>query len=316
MSTMYRALLRCYPADYRDAHGDELVDTALELHDGRFSWREAASLAGNGLRQRAISTTHASPAATWRYAARLAVWFSLLNWLSFRLLNSWQVARDPGAFAGRDRIRIGDVDVIFPTFHPSIDVLPGNGQVVTALTALFFVATVAALFLRAGPTALALAAGAGLLPSLIIETTIGDVLIMISHFAAAAWFVVQGDRRHVLTAPLSSVFLIATAGFMIYLEPRSPRFEQLWGIADMTALGFGWALFVLGGLLLMAHDPRLLPICASVYAVSLVQIALPAIGDDTVVGRTPWSAALAQGGVVLAAAIAVSFFGNRRLQRI
>ena len=150
MSWLYQLAIRAYPTAYRDEHGAELVATALELRDGRVSLREAASLTSNGLRQRVLDTTNASPLATWRHAARLAIWFSFLTWLTFRLLNGWQVVRASGDYAGQQRTRIGDVDIMFPTFHGAVDVLPGDGGFVLAIAAVLVLATAAALLVRVG----------------------------------------------------------------------------------------------------------------------------------------------------------------------
>lgn len=46
----YRWVIRSYPAPYRRRYGAELIDTALAMHGGRWSAREAAALLAHGLR--------------------------------------------------------------------------------------------------------------------------------------------------------------------------------------------------------------------------------------------------------------------------
>lgn len=60
MSRPYRFVLRALPDEYRRTHGDELVDTALELRNGRWSLRESAQLLTHGLRTRALTATGGS----------------------------------------------------------------------------------------------------------------------------------------------------------------------------------------------------------------------------------------------------------------
>jgi len=50
---LYRLATRSFPSDFRADHGDEMVDTALELGGGSFSLREALSLMTAGVRTRA-----------------------------------------------------------------------------------------------------------------------------------------------------------------------------------------------------------------------------------------------------------------------
>lgn len=59
----YRLVIRALPSDYRSEHGDELIDTALDLRDGRWSMRESALLLTHGMRTRAVEATGGSPRA-------------------------------------------------------------------------------------------------------------------------------------------------------------------------------------------------------------------------------------------------------------
>ncbi|MFI6817373.1 hypothetical protein ACIBG7_33595 [Nonomuraea sp. NPDC050328] len=60
----YRAMLRFYPADYRDAHGDELLDVLLETAEpGRTlpAARECAGLVVGGVQARVRANTRTNP---------------------------------------------------------------------------------------------------------------------------------------------------------------------------------------------------------------------------------------------------------------
>lgn len=58
--TSYRVAMLAYPAPYRRAHGPEIVDTANELADGRWSARQSGALLIEGLRTRARLSTGGS----------------------------------------------------------------------------------------------------------------------------------------------------------------------------------------------------------------------------------------------------------------
>lgn len=55
---------RAYPTDYWAAHGDEIVDTANELHN-TWSFRESRQLVSNGLRTRSFEATGGDVQQVW-----------------------------------------------------------------------------------------------------------------------------------------------------------------------------------------------------------------------------------------------------------
>lgn len=57
MNRRYRLALRAWPLDYRTRYSDDLIDTALELNNGKFSWRELVSLVANGIGARHLAAT-------------------------------------------------------------------------------------------------------------------------------------------------------------------------------------------------------------------------------------------------------------------
>jgi len=54
----YRITRRAYPTEYWDAHGEEIIDTANEIHDDKWSFRESRQLISNGLRTRSFEASH------------------------------------------------------------------------------------------------------------------------------------------------------------------------------------------------------------------------------------------------------------------
>ncbi|MCP4222487.1 MAG: hypothetical protein GY773_03995 [Actinomycetia bacterium] len=79
MSPRYAIVVRAYPNSYRHECGDELVETANELADHRWSFRQARSLAFEGLRTRARISTNGSPRLVWAngIAVALGLWYLL-----------------------------------------------------------------------------------------------------------------------------------------------------------------------------------------------------------------------------------------------
>ena len=91
----YERLLWVYPRDYRDRHGQELVDTLLDgSADGQSvpRLREALALALEGTRLRAVRAT-STPVTWWRDGLHLGVTVLLLSMLLVR------AAFDPPAFS-------------------------------------------------------------------------------------------------------------------------------------------------------------------------------------------------------------------------
>ncbi len=76
----YGIVTRAFPADYWTAHGDEILDTANELHDGNWSARESRSLLAHGLRTRSLAATGGSLRQMWIQCTILVLTISTLAW--------------------------------------------------------------------------------------------------------------------------------------------------------------------------------------------------------------------------------------------
>jgi len=76
----YRLVTRAFPATYWTAHGDEILDTANELHDGNWSARESRSLLAHGLRTRSLAATGGSLHQLWAQCTVLVLTISTLAW--------------------------------------------------------------------------------------------------------------------------------------------------------------------------------------------------------------------------------------------
>lgn len=80
----YRLSMLAYPGPYRRAHGPEIVDTANELADGRWSARQSGALVAEGLRTRARLSTGGSAAQAW--ASGIALALALTHLASFAIV--------------------------------------------------------------------------------------------------------------------------------------------------------------------------------------------------------------------------------------
>lgn len=73
----YRIVSQAYPTNYWTAHGDEIITTANELHNDKWSFRESRQLLSNGLRARSFEATAGELKNVWAQGA--AIWlFALL----------------------------------------------------------------------------------------------------------------------------------------------------------------------------------------------------------------------------------------------
>jgi hypothetical protein len=82
MTPQYRIALRAYPANYRREHGDELVQTAMELHPNGWSPRESVALLATGLRTRARLATGGSGRQAAASGVRLALLLTYITTLA------------------------------------------------------------------------------------------------------------------------------------------------------------------------------------------------------------------------------------------
>ena len=70
----YRLVMRAYPLEYREAVGDELIDTANALSGNRWSLRQSTGLLTGGLRTRERLASNGD----WRRAAASGFGIALL----------------------------------------------------------------------------------------------------------------------------------------------------------------------------------------------------------------------------------------------
>lgn len=76
---LYRLAAHSFPEDVRATHGVEIVETAIDFGDGRFSAREAGSLLAQGLRTRARHGLHGDTSGLVISALRLGLFLFFLD---------------------------------------------------------------------------------------------------------------------------------------------------------------------------------------------------------------------------------------------
>ena len=84
----YRIVSRAYPIDYWREHGEEIIDTAKELHDDQWSFRESRQLLTNGLRTRSLEATGGSVKQVWISGLTIAVFLIVLQFATAQVV-SW-----------------------------------------------------------------------------------------------------------------------------------------------------------------------------------------------------------------------------------
>lgn len=75
----YRIVSRAYPTEYWDEHGGEILATANELNDDRWSFRESRQLASNGLRTRSFEATGGQLRHIWTQGLAIFLFITLLQ---------------------------------------------------------------------------------------------------------------------------------------------------------------------------------------------------------------------------------------------
>lgn len=84
----YRIVTRSYPTGYWAEHGQEIIATANEIHDGAWSFRESRQLLSNGLRTRSLEATGGELRNVW--VEGLKIWlFALLLQFVIAALSVW-----------------------------------------------------------------------------------------------------------------------------------------------------------------------------------------------------------------------------------
>ena len=91
----YRWAIRAYPDLYRQEHGEELVATAVEMTESRWSIRQSASFVVEGLTMRAEEAAGGSRSQAWAKGMSLGITIWLLGGVCciHLAVNVW-VARD------------------------------------------------------------------------------------------------------------------------------------------------------------------------------------------------------------------------------
>lgn len=77
----YPIVTRAYPNEYWESHRDEVLDTANELHDNKWSFRESLTLLVHGLRTRSLAATGGSVEQVLAQGAVLYIWLGTASTL-------------------------------------------------------------------------------------------------------------------------------------------------------------------------------------------------------------------------------------------
>ena len=76
---IYELAIRAYPSTYRQQHGDELVDTALKLHDGKWSPIETFALLSGGVQTTLRLPNPTTRRKTWTMGIQIALVLSIFR---------------------------------------------------------------------------------------------------------------------------------------------------------------------------------------------------------------------------------------------
>ena len=244
-----RWLLRCYPAAYRQARGEEILGTLLEATPPGRTWprvRDARGLAIGGLKARAAQNRQRTTKANLRVAVMAGFAMYLSYWTAVYL------------------------NVVVQQFLPNSVRIPGSTAVVAVAAALLVGATVILAWTapRAAVLAAALAASAGMV----------SYTLLVSGGLAAL-----GPRL------LQVLALVGLAGLAPRVDHPSRHWLWLPGAIAVTVLladlglGYGWLnlglaapwlpLFVMvaGGIMWIGIDARLIVAVLIYLAVTELQ---------------------------------------------
>lgn len=278
----YRVVMLAYPRSYRRAHGPEIVDTANELADGRWSALQSGALLVEGLRTRARLSTGGAARQAWASGLAFALALSHVVSLALVVMISFDDSVSVvGSRPWRDVLVVG---------------LPLAGLTVTTRWP--------AALLVAAPTVIFLVApqdgGAWSLPwSVVVVSQIPPVLI-------ACMIAALGDGRRALSPTRAIGLLALIVGAGLVLSPVAAY--------DATGWFLVLALPVIG-LALVAVDPRPLAAASAVgliragsAASALVAPGFYAAGTGTFVIQTA-----TMGGLALLGLAAAAVAGRRTL---
>jgi hypothetical protein len=277
MSARYSIAMRAYPAEYRRAHGAELIQTANDLAPQGWSARQSRSLLVEGLRTRARLSTNGSAAQLWGGAIAVALALTYLLWSAFVL---------------NDFVGTGDgVRVLWP--YPRWLALAQGLVPLTVLTwstrwPTATVITVTNLVL--GATALSIGAvGLATVPFVLLTTT------------AAWWLATKADGRRALSHKTAIAGLVGLVG-------TSMLFGSLEVGLAVALVQFGSLVLALA---LVTIDPRPLIVATSFYLLTTATTVFSLVDGSAFRSQDLLLAAASIFGI--AVAVLVSRLGTRRL---
>jgi len=284
MTARYRLTMLAYPTSYRIDHGDELVETANELSDDRWSFRQARSLVAGGLRTRARLAASGTTTALWTDGVGLA----LVLWLILRSVPSL-------AFALGATDNIGAWRPSLPTTI-AIAVLPAFVLTLTTRWPAAVAVTASGLIAAASQFL------DGPIDPIGHQLTVLTLLQAVSVTGLAWWLAIAGDGKRAIAPITAGVVLTALVG-SAYLA----------GSPDAVA---AHAVILLGlpaaGVALAAFDPRPVIAATTVWFILLLTLMPTRLilvselnGETLILGLVATA--------VIAAGLLLSRFGARRL---
>lgn len=231
-----RVAMRTYPKSYRVDHGDEMVDTALDLGGGHARWREVCGLVAGGVRTRSLQATSGSRRATWLSGVRIALYLSLAS-------------------------IVAEV-VVVALVGPRADLSSDQLSVMFVSTAVLFGSVGLSLLLRRARLTAAVATVAGVvawfwgppMPRL-------DFIVITSAYLAMIWLVaLAAPARPLIPQMLGWVVAVSGAAFVI---------GNFFVAQDLLALAV-----TVAALIAARFDPRLLAGMATYWLVEMI-VGLP-----------------------------------------
>lgn len=276
----YRIARRSMPEPYRADHGDELLATALDLHDGRWSAREAFSLCRHGLRTRTAVATQGSP----KHAIRQTI-YSAIEVLAAALAGFFASA---GFASSPVEVAINGWLTAGAGVATLIAIVIGHRTLVVGLPLLMIGVAAAANFGPNDP------------PIDLAFIAIG--VQSVALVAAGLWAVHAGVRRHRLRTVAVALAIFASGATLGHMTTSGMTF------LIVAALG-------LVGIALVPIDPRPLLVagwCWLWQRLAGIVFAFENLGDSS--QQPTLLTILAVDAAVVAALIALSWFGLRRLR--
>lgn len=222
-SRLYRLAARSFPDDVRASHGAEIIETALDFGDGRFSIREAGALVAQGLRTRARHGLSGDTNSLLISALRIGLFlFYLESWVS--IAASKLFFNEPGSQAWW---------IATAAIAPAI-MMVSTGRI-TALVQLVVWA--------AGWIWLMVDIGTGV----VFWPFFAASLVIMVGIAVVAW---RGDGRRVMS-PLAGLAVTGVALALTWLS--GPGVQIMFAVSPNTLL----LILTIAAALVLPFDPRL-----------------------------------------------------------